>query len=298
MKTLPLIILPIVVWTSGSLSAANIMINFRSTSANAAASGDVASPYLTLSPGHDAGAIPLAETNWNNFSSTGTSSSLVNSNGTAATGVSLTFGTEATTGSGTINLGNVTGINTSALYGTGGGTAGRQALAGNAASIYGNGNTSSNSAVGRAGWLGGGTAGAGNAIGMRLDGLAAGEYRIYMMARNTNSNAAVASPMNLYTTTGTTSSSFNFSALSSVVQANTTYTTSNPTAYNTFAAGENFVSFDVTLSTGESLFLAADGGSAGETRGFLNMIQIVSVPEPSSLVLGFAGLLILSRRHR
>jgi hypothetical protein len=298
MKILPVTLFSVVVWTSQSLSAASLMINFRSTSANAAASGNVAAPYFTLSPGHDAGTVPLAQTSWNDFSGTAASSSLVFSDGAAATGVTLTFGTEATVGSGTIDLATVTGINLASLYGNGGGTSGRQLLVGSAASIYGNGNNSTNSAVGRAGWFGGGSAAAGNAVGLRVDGLAAGDYRVYVMARNTNSNAATAAPMNLYTTTGAISATFDFSALSPVVQANTTYPTSNPTAYDAFADGENFVTFDLALTAGQSLFLASDGGTAGETRGFLNMVQIVPVPEPSVGLLGLAGLVPLLRRRR
>ena len=298
MKILPVVLLTVVIWSSRPLSAANLLINLRSTSTNAAAAGDVASPYLTLSPGHNAGTIPLAETSWNNFSSTATSSSLVYGDGADATGVTLTFGTEVTAGGGTINFDTVTGINISSLYGTGGATAGRQVLVGNAASIYGNGNNSSNSAVGRAGWFGGGTATVGNALGLRVDGLAAGEYRIYVMARNTNSNAATAAPMNIYSTIGTTSQSFNFSPLTPVVQSNTTYANTNPTAYNAFVGGENFVTYLLTISANQSLFLVSDGGSAGETRGFLNMIQIVSVPEPSMCLLSLAGFVPLFRRRR
>lgn len=297
MKNLPLALLSILC-ASQNLPAANLMINLRSTSANAAASGDVASPYLTLSPGHSAATISNTETTWNNFNSTGASSSLLYSDGSAATGVTLTFGTESTAGSGTLDLGTVTGINLSSLYGTGGAVAGQQSLVSNAGSIYGSGNNSTNSAAGRAGWFGGGTSGAGNAIGLRVDGLTSGAYRVYLMARNTNTNAVTTAPMNLYASTGAFSSTFSFSSLTADVQANTTYPNTNPTAYNTFVDGTNFVAIDVTLSAGQSLFLASDGGSAGETRGFLNMVQIVSVPEPAAAFLGAIGLLALLRRRR
>lgn len=299
MKTLPVLTLSLAIAAGLSMSAtaANLLLNFRSTSTNAAASGNVASPYLALSPGHDAGTLAPSETTWNNFSTTAASSSLSYSDGSAASGVTLTFGTEASTGSGTIDLSTVTGINTTSLYGTGGGAPGQQVLVGNSASIYGSGNNSSNSAVGRAGWFGGGSGTAGNAIGLRVDGLAAGDYRIYVMARNTNSNATTAAPMNLYATTGALSTSFTFSSLSPEVQSNTAFANTNPTAYNSFAEGTNFVAIDFTLSAGESLFLAADGASAGETRGFLNMVQIVSVPEPSVALLGALGLIALFRRR-
>jgi hypothetical protein len=297
MKTLPLALFTAAICSSGSLSAASLMLNFRSTSTNTAASGDVAGTYLGLSPAQDDDSILSTETSWNNFSTTGASTSLNYSDGTAATGVTLTFGTESAAGNNTIDLGTVASINLTALYGSGGGTTGKQALTGNAASIYGNGNNSANSAAGRAGWLGGGTSAAGNALGLRVDGLTAGEYRIYVMARNTNSNAAAA-PVNIYSTAGALSSTFSFSALAAHIQSNAVFPSTSPTSYNEFVGGENFVSFNVIVGAGESLFLASDGGSASETRGFLNMVQIVAIPEPSALLLGFVGLVPLFRRRR
>ena len=201
MKALPILTLSLALAASFSASAANLMLNFRSTSTNAAASGDVTAAYYTLSPGHDDGTIPITDTAWNNFSSTASSSSLNYSNGTAASGVSVTFGNESAASSGIISYTATSGINMTALYGTGGATAGNLNLTSNAASIYGSGNNSSNSAVGRAGWLGGA---ANTAIGMRVDGLEAGDYRIYVMSRNTNSNATAASQF-IYATTGASS---------------------------------------------------------------------------------------------
>ncbi|MBN8460956.1 MAG: hypothetical protein J0M04_24260 [Verrucomicrobia bacterium] len=294
MKTIHSTIWMLAIAASLPASAANLMLNFRSTSTNAAASGDVTAAYQTLSPAHDDGSIPLAQTTWNNFSSTASSGSLNNADGSAASGVTLTFGSERVANSGSIDYSYVTGINISALYGNGGGTAGQQSLTGNSASIYGNGNNSSNSAAARAGWLGA----ANSAIGMRMDGLAAGDYRIYVMARNTNSNATTAAPMFLYASTGASSSTFGFSSLTPTTEANTTYPNSNPTAYNAFDEGVNYVVIEVTVAAGQSLFLASDGAATGETRGFLNMVQIVSIPETSVPLLAGLGLLALGRRRR
>jgi hypothetical protein len=294
MKPLPVLTLSLALAASFPAAAANLMLNFRSTSANAAASGDVTAAYDTLSPGHDAGTISMAETTWNNFSSAAGSSTLSYSDGSAAPGVSVTFGNESAAGSGIISYSTVSGINTSALYGTGGATPGNLSLVSNAGSIYGSGNNSGNSAAGRAGWLGAAT---NTAIGMRVDGLAAGDYRVYVMSRNTNSNAASV-PQFLFATTGASSTSYTFSALTAATQANTGYANTNPTAYNAFDEGENYVAIDLTLADGESLFLAADGAASGETRGFFNMVQIVAVPEPSLALLGSFGLLSLLRRRR
>lgn len=297
MKTLPLLLLSIVC-ASQPLVAAGIMINLRSTSNDPTAAGSVAAPYLALSPAHSAGAVPAAEIGWNNFSTPATAGGLIFSDGTDATGVTLTFGTETTAGSGTIDLGGLTGINTSALYGSGGGTAGQQALMGDGDSIYGNGKNNTNSAVGRAGWLGGGSTAVGSALGLRVDGLAAGDYLIYVMARNTNSNATTAAPMGLYATTGASAATFNFESLAASIQSNITYAAAAPSAYNSFVDGENFVAIQLTLTAGDSIFLASAGSSSAETRGFLNMVQIVPVPEPSGLLLGLVSLLPLLRRRR
>ncbi|RYD65931.1 MAG: hypothetical protein EOP83_06255, partial [Verrucomicrobiaceae bacterium] len=154
MKTLPILTMSLALAASFSASAANLMLNFRSTSMNAAASGDVTAAYYTLSPGHDGGTIPITDTTWNNFSSTASSSSLNYSNGTAASGVSVTFGNESAASSGIISYTTTSGINTTALYGSGGASPGALNLTSNAASIYGSGNNSTNAAAGRAGWLG------------------------------------------------------------------------------------------------------------------------------------------------
>jgi hypothetical protein len=294
MKPLPVLTLSLALVASFPATAANLMLNFRSTSTNAAASGDVTATYATLSPAHDAGTIPLGETSWNNFSSTAPSSSLTYSDGAAASGVTVTFGNESAASSGIISYATVSGINTSALYGTGGASPGNLSLVSNAGSIYGSGNNSSNSAAGRAGWLGGAV---NTAIGMRVDGLAAGDYVVYVMSRNTNSNAASV-PQFLYATAGASSTSFTFSSLTAMTQANTGFANTNPTAYNGFAEGENFVAINLTLAAGDSLFLAADGAATGETRGFFNMVQIAAVPEPSMVLLGSFGLLSLLRRRR
>ena len=118
------------------------------------------------------------------------------------------------------------------------------------------------------------------------------------MARNTNSND-VGRPMNLYSSVGSEPESFNFSSLLAEVQANTSYLTEGYAGqYNTFVEGVNFQSISFTIGEGESFFLAVDGGNnAVERRGFLNMVQIVSVPEPSVALLGALGSLLLFRRR-
>ncbi len=56
----------------------------------------------------------------------------------------------------------------------------------------------------------------------------------------------------------------------------------------------------VTISAGQSIFLAVDGPSAGsEKRGFLNSLEIVqAVPEPSMFSLAAGGLVLAFQGRR
>lgn len=219
--------------------AVNLMLDFGNPASNSV----VAAPYLTLSPGHASGAIPGAQTSWNTITTSASRSDLVDAAGSAATGITVDFGQEATGGSGTIDFG--TNIGNLALAGSGGAVPGQQSLLGTG-SIYGD--NSSSTAAGRDGFFGGGTAtGTGAAIGLRLDGLAAGEYVAYVMARNTNSNAA-SYPMNLYSSVGATSGSFTFSSLIAETQSNPSYASAGYAGqYNSFIEGENFQAISFTI---------------------------------------------------
>lgn len=293
MKNLPGLALFFALATSIPANAANLMLNFVSTSTNAAAAGSVIPEYATLSPAHATGSIASSQTTWNNLNSTTVSTPLKYSDGSTATGVNVTFSSELTAGGGVLSFGT-SNLNLSALYGSGGGQGTNLSLTGDPLSIYGNGNNSSNTAVGRAGWLGGA---ANTAIGMRIDGLSAGSYLIYVMARNTNSNG-VAAPINLFASAAVSSNSFNFSTLTPSQEANSIYPVGDTTSYNSFVQGENYVVMPVTVGAGQSLFLASDGASSAELRGFLNAVQIVAVPEPSALLLSAVGLLAWGRRRR
>jgi len=300
MKALPFTLLSAIVWTTQSLSAATLMLDFGNPTANtsvpesnaAASPGPVASGgYLTLSPGHAEADVGLGETTWNTITTSSPNSSLKYSDGTTATGITLTLGQEAVAGNNTIDYS--TPVSTLTLIGNGGGTSGRKSLL-TANSIYGDSRLGS-SAVGRDGFFGG----TGSAIGFRVDGLTAGNYVIYLMGRNTNANAAALAGMTFYATTGSSAGTFaTFNTTSSEFQANPTYTTAAYTnQYESFVEGQNYVALNFTLTAGQSLFVAVDGTET-ETRGFLNMAQIVSVPEPSAVLLGGMGLLGLLRRRR
>ena len=286
---------PILAVLLGAISAApaaNIMINLH-TDGTGAVSGP---ENLTLSPGHRTGLIGTDETSWNNFDSTGPFSSLVYSDGTPADGVSVTFGSESSTTAGLIDYSTTATINVVAVDGTDSNTAGNIRLTGSADSIYGNGTTASNTAPARAGWLGN-ASGPNDGLGLRIDGLAAGSYTVMILGRNTNSSATRAT--DFFGGTGVEAGTFDYSGLTAFTAANSAVPDTNPTGYDTFIAGENYATFNLSLADGDSLFLAADGNPAGtELRGFINMVQIVSVPEPSVSLLGLASGLMLLRRSR
>jgi len=275
---------------AGSAPAASLLLDFGQTNA--------ASPYLTLDPGHAVETISGSDQTWNTIKTSSATSSLLYGDGSAASGITLSLGQEATAGNNTINYS--TAIANLNLAGTGGGTAGQQNMLG-AGSIYGD-NTAS-TAVGRDAIFGGGTSGAGDAIGLRLDGLAAGDYLVYVMSRNVNSDAA-SLPMNIYSAVGISAGTFDFSSLAANAEANTGYASATYAGqYTTFQAGQNYVGLNVTIGSGDSLFLAVDGGSATDTRGFLNMVEITPAPapEPGTLALlgvGFSALLVARKKRR
>lgn len=288
MIKIPSIAFLIFALNGGSAFAANLMLDFGATA--------VADPYLTLSPGHSSGFVPAGQTSWNTISSATPPSSLRYADGSTATGVVFRLGQESTGGSNSINFG--TSITSTTLAGTGGGIAGKEKLFG-VGSIYGD--DASSTAAGRDGFFGGGGAKSdGAAIGMSLTGLAAGNYQVYIMARNTNSNDT-SYPMNIYTSVGAASETFDFSALSGTTQSNVGHASGDPYIgqYKNFVNGENYVQISVTITEGQTLFLAVDGGDNSiDRRGFLNMVQIVQVPEPTACVLMSGAWLFFGFRRR
>jgi hypothetical protein len=268
-------------------SAESLLFDFGQT--------NVAAPYLTTDPGHALSTISGSDTAWNTIKTSAANNSLLYGDGSSASGITLTLGQEATAGNNIISYS--TAIANLNLAGTGGAVAGQQKLL-TTGSIYGDDNAST--AVGRDGFFGSGSGTSGNAIGLRVDGLAAGNYLIYVMARNVNSDATSV-PMNIFASAGALAGTFDFSALTGATEANTGFTSASYVdQYTTFQAGENYIGLNVTVGSGDSLFVAVDGASAGETRGFLNMLEITTapVPEPSTGAMFGAGMLALAWAFR
>ncbi|WP_131989823.1 hypothetical protein [Chthoniobacter flavus] len=239
--------------------------------------GLVAPADALNSPGHFTGAVPAGEITWNLVTSTDITSGLKFGDGSDATGISLNLGQEDTIGNNIVDFAAANAINSTSLTGTSATTLG---------SDYG---TASSSPVAKDGIFRNGTNATQNAaIGFRIDGLTAGTYTLYFVGRNTNTSAG-GFPVMFYTSTGLSADTFAFTG-----SASTTVGNSSTNGNTTWTAGNQYNTATVNVSTGDSIFVAAEGTSASELRGFINSVEIV--PEPSAvfiLLAGFGVLLVL-----
>jgi hypothetical protein len=245
-----------------------IMLDFGPTAASGAA--------LTSSPYHTVN-TSFTQSTWKQIQVADIAAgSVVNSDNTTATGVTVDLGMGVAGGS-TLVLTNTP---------TGNGALGTQTNSG----VY------LGTSVGKDAIFGG--AGS-TAVGFEMGGLAAGTYDVYITARNTSLVAA--SVQNIYVGVTSSLGDFNYSgyATKSLSYANAGAGT---TAWTENA---NYVKFSVSITSGDYLNLATLGGATGELRGFLNSVQIVStgaIPEPSSAAAAAGavalGCVAFGRRRR
>ena len=219
---------------------------------------------VTLSMAHFAGALTDADINWNQIINADATSGLVYSDGSAASGVSVIVGRSDAGISDTVNYNNKN-ISSSALGGQL-----KNGIYTNTSplkdGIFATGISTVNT----------------NTLGIRVDGLAAGTYTLYISGRNTST--AISAPERFFAANGAVSASFSFSTntTSFVDEANSgTAPGGSPNQADaitgTFAYGDNCVHLVVTLGAGDSLYLAAIGIVTGSDyiRGFLNSVEIV-----------------------
>ena len=249
---------------SVTASAQVLMLDFGPTLATGAS--------LTSSPHHFATA-GFTDSTWNQIQTTDITSGLLWSNNTAASALSVNIGATGDPTTRTINLAT-TPSSSLAL----GGTVNTGLYAGTSVITDGIFNGSSGNA---------------RAVGVQIGGLSAGTYDVYISGRNTNTAATY--DQNFYAGAGTAAGNFTFAETSSTTAASGYQTASlayvnGTTATTNWAQGGNYVKLTVTLTDDDVLNIAALGHTSGELRGFLNMIQIVAVPEPGTFAL-LAGLL-------
>ncbi|HWQ93338.1 MAG TPA: immunoglobulin domain-containing protein [Clostridia bacterium] len=232
------------------VNAASLMFDFGPTAVQPA--------DATKSPAHAGEAIPLTEISWNSSIIGDSSGPFVYSDGTSAAGITLNIG-RGLDGVDTIEF-------SSEDY--------RNAALGGAYNlgIY------SGSSPAKDGVFGAVGASAANnvAVGLRIDGLAAGTYTLYVHGRNTSSSDTLgATPERLYAKAGPSAESYSFSA----ADVNTVIPNSVPANTTAFVVGNNYNTLTIQVGAGQSLFVAAEGTTSVERRGFINTLQIVAASE-------------------
>ena len=230
----------------------------------------------TNSPYHsESGSTEAA---WNQVQLSDISSGLLFGDGSAATGVGINLGRTASgAGLTAVNLaeqpaGNLalgSSVNTGVYSGSSVGTD----------AIYADTNT-----------------GVTRGLGIQVTGLAAGTYTVYVTTRNTNTGAQT---MATYLGTGTAGVNFDYGSYQS---ASLAFPTGSTTATGAWvldgSTGENYVKFTVTLDGTQALNIGV-AATATQTRGFINSLQIVPVPEPGlSFLAAFSALGLMLRRRR
>lgn len=243
-----------------AVQAAAFMLDFGPTSVGTATT---LSPYHAVNPS-------FTDTVWN--SSLGTadvSSGLLYSDNSPATGVTINLGT----GSGTTSI-LTTAPGSSSALGTGINTG-----------IYGGSTSVARDAIFNSF----------TSISMQISGLAAGTYDIYYVGRNTNRGLTDNYTQSIFAGSSASAGNFNWSGYNTSM---ITYGGAN-TNTSSWVLGQNYAKATVTLGTGNMLNLGFSGTGI-ETRGFVNALQVVAVPEPSVSLLLAAGLFvyILAARRR
>lgn len=232
----------------------------------------VNSPYHTVNSG-------FTDSIWNQVNTSDVNSGLKYSDNSDATGVTVNLG--AATATTTIDLAGA--VTSSPLTSNGSATT---------TGVYGAGSVGKDATF---------TTGTNTRVGVQIGGLAAGSYDIYVIARNTNLGSAstASNQQTVYVGAGS-AGNFDYSSLSS---ASLTYGTNASVFTSAWIQGENYVKLSVTLSALDVLNVAVAGtplSGGSETRGFLNAVQVVAVPEPASFaaLAGLAGLALVGTRRR
>lgn len=230
---------------------------------------------LTNSPYHtESGSV--ADSSWNVVGKDDVGSGLLYSDGSAATGVSLNLGVSPNT--------SVIDFDTNP---------------GKSSSLGGvtNEGVFADGSVGQDGIFDG-NGGEDNRIGFQITGLAAGIYDVYLVGLNTNTkvNGELTNEHGAFATG--VLSTWDTSTLSTT-QFEYLDDEENTDPNLTWVENHNYAKIRVTLDDTNPV-LSGTVFNANGDRGFLNTVQVVTIPEPGTLVLVGMGLggLFLFRRLR
>ena len=251
-RTLPFVLrLPVLVALTGLfpvLSAATLMLDFGPIAVTGAEKS--VSPCHSVTPA-------FTDTTWNQVQTTAVSAGLLYSDGTAATGVSVSVGRSSSLAwqiltfdgapsSATLATGSYTGV-------FAGSSAGRDAIV--------HGSDSSTSSV----------------VGVSIGGLPPGKYDVYVVGYNTNKKATDAAAMGFWALATPGTANLDTTAYLFSPQA-----TSTNSATSAWVQGSNYAKLTVTLISPRSyLTVFSHGITLAEERAFLNSIQVVPVSSPS-----------------
>ena len=240
-----------------------------------------------LGPGHvgeTTGAlIPNTNTTWNDITApdgstiANVSSGLMDASGNALTGVSLDLGVGSAS---SIDWSNQpfarTGVS-GARSGTGvfNNTTFRDFMAA----------TNSNAAP--------------STVGLRVSGLASGDYRVWVMTRHTyiNNDDVASDDYDIWVGGGDNTTAPNSLSTASVLQHSRNHPDANTASW---AIGEGFTwaAIDVTLGSGQDLLVFSES-TFDNQNGIMNAVQIAAIPEPGTLALvaiALGSLLFFRRR--
>lgn len=226
-------------------SATMLMLDFGPTVATG--SSQTNSPYHSVN-------ASFKDTYWNTIGLSNINTGLVYSDGTPAKGVSVTLGSSiqssvidfTETPANSLELGAT--INTGVFAGT---------------------------SVGKDGIFTSSKPPCNNLVGIKVSGLPAGRYHVYVVGLNTSNAVSRQSPSAFFAFAAAGVTTFDTDG---VTPSETTLF--KPEALEQWIEGENFAQIAVEVKEAEELILIADGTGL-EDRGFLNAVQIVTAAEPT-----------------
>lgn len=242
---------------AGSLHAEVLMLDFGPVTATVDALTN--SPYHTVN-GSFSGTV------WNQIDKgTLSSTQLVWADGTTATGVQLRVGASVHADVTTLNF-------------TGGAINNSMPTKVTHTGVY------AGTSVGQDGLFPGKPSAQSLAIGVQLNGLAPGRYEVYVVARNPSINLAQTQQVYVGAVkagavkvrSGKGSADMDFAVRGYTHQTLTYASGADATA--DWTEGVNYLKFTVNVNTGDVLNIASRSEQGGKLLGFINCVQIVSIP--------------------